>query len=157
SVQLPDAASLERTRAVVRQIDRIAHETDGVAHTISVSGQSFVIGAYGPNFGNLFVTLKDFNERREPHLYSDAIAGRLQRRFAAEIPDAMVNVFGPPPVTGLGTAGGFKFMIEQLGDPNPERLQGQTDNFIAKANQQPTLRGLFTVFRANSPQLFVDV
>src|SRR5262249_43613131 len=112
AVQLPDAASLERTRQVVDRIEAMAHETPGVAHTIAVSGQSFTLGAYGSNFGNLFIVLDDFSERRSPALYSDNIAEKLRRRIAREIPDAIVLIFGPPAVQGLGTAGGFKFMVE---------------------------------------------
>jgi multidrug efflux pump len=157
SVQLPDAAALERTQQVMDEIDAIAHHTPGVAHTISVAGQSFVLGAYGSNFGNLFVTLEDFGERHDPELYSDVIAAKLKKEITAKIADAVINVFGPPPVAGLGTSGGFKFMIEDRGDLGLDTLQGQTENLIARANRQPGLAGVFTVFRANAPQLFVDV
>jgi multidrug efflux pump len=163
SVQLPDAASLERTIEVVRQVDEIAHAEPGVADTIGVSGQSFTLGAYGPNFGNFFLPLKEFDERRkmakEHHLdmSSDAITARLRKEIAQKIPDAIVTVFGAPPVQGLGTAGGFKFMVEDRGDLGLENLQKQTENLIAKGNKTPGLTGLMTVFRANAPQLYVDV
>lgn len=157
AVQLPDAASLERTREVVDHIDRIAHSTPGVAHTISTSGQSFTLGAYGSNFGNFFVTLAPFDDRHSPDLYSDAIAAKLRRQIAKEIPDAIVSIFGPPAVQGLGNAGGFKFMVEDRGDLGLRNLQEQTENIIAKGNKTPGLTGLLTVFRANSPQLFIEV
>jgi multidrug efflux pump len=157
SVQLPDAASLERTRKVVEKMDEICHSTDGVGHTISVSGQSFVLGAFGSNFGNLFIPLKGFDERRSPELHSDVIAAKLRKRFNDEIPDAIVAVFGPPPVSGLGTAGGFKFLVEDRGDLGLTTLQAQADNLIARGNQQPGLDKMFTVFRANAPQLDVKI
>jgi multidrug efflux pump len=157
-VQLPDAASLERTVDVVNRIEKICHETPGVAHTISSSGQSWTLGAFGSNFANFFVTLTDFHERAgDPELYSDAIADKLKRRLAKEVPEASALVLGPPAVSGLGNAGGFKFALEDRGDLGPDALQQQAEHLIAKANKTPGLTGLFTVFRANSPQLFVDV
>jgi multidrug efflux pump len=165
-VQLPDSASLERTNEVVATIDRICKETPGVAHTISSSGMSFTLGAFGSNFANFFVMLDDFANRRTPDLYSDAIIAKLRKRFAAEVPDASILVLGPPAVNGLGTAGGFKFAVEDRGDLGLEELQKRTDELIRAANKKPTaedptgtpgLTGMFTVFRANSPQLFVDV
>jgi hydrophobe/amphiphile efflux-1 (HAE1) family protein len=183
SVQLPDASSLERTRKVMDHIDRICHEEPAVAHTISVSGQSFAIGAYGPNFGNLFIPLKPFHERRHPvtvttrdaegnehtqelSLYSTAVAQRLFARILREIPEAKVVIFGPPPVQGLGTTGGFKFYVEDRGDLGLDLLQAATENLIRKANAgrdaeghrlTPAVIGLFTIFRNDSPLLYVDV
>ncbi|MBV9121846.1 MAG: efflux RND transporter permease subunit [Planctomycetes bacterium] len=157
SVQLPDAAAIERTKRVVDQVEKIIHQTPGVAHTIGVTGSSFALGANGPNFGMMFVTLEDFEKRRDPRLHSDAIAGQIMARLGSEIHDAQVVLFPPPPVNGLGTAGGFKIMVEDRGDLGLKTLQGQTQNLILKANQQPTLSRVFTVFTADSPQLFVDV
>jgi multidrug efflux pump len=163
SVQLPDASSLERTIDVVRRVDEIAADEPGVAHRIAVSGQSFTLGAYGPNFGNFFLPLKDFEERRELgqrlglDMTSDAIAARLRGQIAKKIPDAIVTIFGAPPVQGLGTASGYKFIIEDRGDLGLQNLQAETENIIAKGNRTPGLTGLLTVFRANAPQLYVDV
>jgi multidrug efflux pump len=165
-VQLPDSASLERTQEVVDRIDQICKETPGVAHTISSAGMSFTLGAYGSNFANFFVMLDEFSARRGPGLYSDEIIAKLRKRIAAEVPEASVLVLGPPAVNGLGNAGGFKFAVEDRGDLGLEELQKRTDALIREANKKPTaedptgtpgLTGMFTVFRANSPQLFVDV
>src|SRR5262249_22708626 len=131
---------------------------EGVYHTISVSGQSFALGANGPNFGNFFLPLKSFHERRDPKLHSDRIAERLKADFTKYIPEANFAVFGPPAVNGLGTSNGFKILVEdRSGSGDLERLQGQTENLIAKGKQQPKLAGLFAVFRANSPQLYANV
>jgi multidrug efflux pump len=165
-VQLPDSASLERTQEVVDHIEKICKETPGIAHTISSAGQSFTLGAFGSNFANFFVMLDEFDKRRGPGLYSDEIIAKLRQRIAAEIPEASVLVLGPPAVNGLGSAGGFKFAVEDRGDVGLEELQKRTDALIRAANKKPTaedptgtpgLTGMFTVFRANSPQLFVDV
>jgi multidrug efflux pump len=157
AVQTPDATSLERTTEVISRIDKICHEEEGVGHTLGVSGQSFVLSAFGPNFGNFFVPLKDFHERLDPSMHSDEIAKRLRARIEKEIPDAIVAIFGPAPVQGLGTAGGFKIIIEDRGDNGPKDLQKQVDHIIDEGRKDKRISGLFTVFRANAPQLYVDV
>jgi multidrug efflux pump len=157
AIQLVDAASLERTQEIVDRVERICHETEGVGHTIATAGQSFSLGAYGSNFGQMFIPLTDYSERRKPELSSDAIAAKLKARIEKEVPEAIVQVLGPPAVSGLGTSSGFKFIVEDRGELGLETLQRQTDNLIAKGRQQPTLANVFTIYRANSPQLFVDV
>src|SRR5262249_27456058 len=89
---------------------------------------------------------------------SDAIAAKLRKRIADEIPDALVTVLGPPPVSGLGSSGGFKLIVEdRSGDNDVVKLQRQTERPINEGKKDPRVAGLFTVFRANSPQLFVDL
>jgi multidrug efflux pump len=184
SIQLPDSASAQRTTEAMDKIAAIALTTPGVAHTNSVAGNSFVLSAYGSNFGSMFIILDDFPQRMHPDLYADVVAARIRKRCLEELPGLQVNVFGAPAVSGLGRAGGFRIMVEDRGatggsnarrarplDPNglPEQarrqeeeddfklLQGQTENFIEKANQQKQVSGLFTVFKANSPQGFLDI
>jgi multidrug efflux pump len=157
NVQLPDSASLERTAEVMAKVERIARETPGVAHTLGNPGRSFVLNAIGSNLGSAFFPLEPFDKRRDPGLSAEAIAAELRRRFRDEIPEARVNVFGAPAVDGLGTAGGFKLMVEATGDVNYSSLQAQADNVAAKANQQPGFVGVFNGFRARTPQLYADV
>jgi multidrug efflux pump len=137
--------------------ERIVLQTRGIKHALAVSGQSFLLSAYDSNFGSMFVILDDFDQRQEPELYADAIAATLRRRFKQEIRDAEFAVFPPPPVRGVGRAGGFKFMIEDRGDLGLAALQEQTDRLAAEARRQPGLVGLASVFRANVPQLYLDV
>jgi multidrug efflux pump len=157
NAQLPDSASLERTQEVLRRVEQIARQTPGVKHTIAIAGQSFLLNANGSNFGSMFITLDEFEHRRDPALKADAIIAKLRRQFNTEIPEAAVGIFGAPPVDGLGNAGGFKLMVEDRGDNGLAMLQGQTDNFVAAGNQTPGLVGLFSMFRASIPQLYVDV
>jgi multidrug efflux pump len=105
----------------------------------------------------MFVILEPFHERRDPALSGEAITGHLRGRLQREIPEARVSVFGPPAVTGLGNAGGFKLMVEAIGDVDFDALQTQADNLAARGNQQPGLVGLFNGFRARTPQLYVDI
>jgi len=107
----------------------------GVAHTISVAGQSFVLSANGSNFGNLFITLDDFGKPGGSKLTNDEITSKLQKAVDKEIPEAIVKVLGPPPVSGLGSTGGFKFIVEdRSGDNDLEKLQKQAEKLIATGN-----------------------
>ena len=157
SIQLPDSTAAVRTRDVVARIEKIALETPGVKNVNSVAGNSFVLSAYGSNFGSMFIILKNFDERRDHSMHADEILKTLRKRYAAEIPDAMVIVFPPPAVSGLGRAGGFKLMIEDRGEVGLQKLQTETDNIVKKSADRPGLAGLSTVYKANSPQLFVDI
>jgi multidrug efflux pump len=157
NIQLPDSASLERTVEVTAAVEKLALETPGVAHTVAVPGTSFVLNANSSNYGNMFVMLDPFHERRDPALTGEAIAGRLRARLQREVPEARVLVFGAPAVRGLGNAGGFKLMVEATGDVNFDALQARADHLAAQGNQQPGLVGLFNGFRARTPQLYVDI
>lgn len=157
NVQLPDSASLERTIEVVDRVEKIALQTPGIDHTITSSGRSFVQNAVGSNLASMFITLTPFHDRRGPTLTADAIAAELRTQFQKEILEARTDVYGAPAVDGLGNAGGFKLMIEAIGDVNFSSLQGQADNIAAKGQQLPDVAGMFNGFRANTPQLFIDI
>jgi multidrug efflux pump subunit AcrB len=158
NVQLPDAASMPRTRKVVEQIEEIALKTEGVKHTVAISGQSILLGANASNFGALYLMLDEFDNRRRPDLSSDAIAQALQERLSRELPKAIVNIFGAPPVEGLGTAGGFKIIVQDTGDSGLASLQKVADNVVRAAEADPGLQGVFTSFRADTPwlELIID-
>src|SRR5207237_6118350 len=111
NVQMPDAASAARTRAVVSQIEEIALQTEGVHHAVAISGQSILLGANASNFGALYLMLKPFEERRS--LSSDDITARLQDALQQRGPRADVNVVGAAPVEGVGTGGGSHHISEK--------------------------------------------
>ncbi len=157
NVQLPDSASLDRTVAVMDHIQAILEDTPGVAHVVDVPGQSFVMNGVSSNFGSVFIILKPFHERRDPHLYSEEIANTLRQRFQAEIEQAQILVFGPPAVDGLGVAGGFRLMLEATGNVDAGTLEAQTTNLCEKAGKLPGFLGTFSSFRSAVPQLYVDV
>ncbi|HXG12834.1 MAG TPA: efflux RND transporter permease subunit, partial [Gemmataceae bacterium] len=156
SVQLPDSASKERTDKVLYQLEDIILATPGVRHATAIAGQSFALNAYGSNFGSMFINLKDYADRRDPALSAEALANRLRGEFMAKVPDALVAIFAPPPVRGVGRAGGFTFVVEDRGDLGPVALQQEVANLVRQGNQTPGLVGLFSVFRANVPQLKID-
>ncbi len=153
NVQLPDAASVTRTKDAVERIEAIALETRGVKHTVAISGQSILLNANASNFGAIYLMLDDFDHRTRAGLSSDAIAAVLQDRFQKEVPKAIVNIFGAPPVEGLGTAGGFKIIVQDTGDNGLAVLQKTADQVVAAGEADPHLQGLFTSFRADTPWL----
>lgn len=159
SIQLPDSASSERTLNTVKKIEQICLSTPGIKTTSGVSGQSFILNATGSNFGSMFVILDGFENRRgNPELSSDKIMAKLRLRFTDEVYDGIVGVFGPPPIRGVGRAGGFKVMVEDRGaDISPQEMQKMVDNLVDKGNKTPGLLGLNTIYRANVPQLYIDI
>ena len=157
NIVLPDSASLERTLAVTDEVERIALETPGVAHTLALPGMSYVLNANSSNYSNVFIILKPFEERRDHSLGGEAVAARVRERLSREVPEAQVVVFGAPPISGLGKSAGFKLMVEGIGDVDFHELQARADDLAAKGKEQPGLVGLFNSFRARTPQLYVDI
>jgi multidrug efflux pump subunit AcrB len=157
NMQLPDSSSVERTQKAMRDIEDIAIHTPGVKHTVAISGQSILLNANAPNFGAMYVMLDDFHHRLKSDLSGDAIAAKLQASLQEKIKDGLINVFGAPPVEGLGTAGGFKMIVEDRGDNGLDSLQDVADQVIDKGNSNRQLAGLFSSFRANTPWLYLDI
>jgi multidrug efflux pump subunit AcrB len=157
NVQLPDASAVDRTNQIMTQLDQIARNTKGVAHTLTVSGQSVLLGANAPNFGTLYIILDPFHKRTERDLQADEITAKLQEAFNEQVPNALVNVFGAPPVDGLGTAGGFKLIIEDPSGVGGTELEEAGKSVVEAANNNPELRDTFTGFRADAPWLFLDI
>ena len=157
NLQLPDSASVQRTSQVMRRIEEMALKTPGVRHTVAVAGQSILLNANAPNFGAMYVMLDDFAQRTDHDLAADKIAERLERELQAEIQGGAVHVFGAPPLDGLGTAGGFKIVVEDRGDTGPKSLQRVTDGIVADGAEAKGLQNLFTSFRANTPWLYLNI
>jgi len=157
NVQLPDAASTNRTQEVMAQIDKLVRNLPGVEHTVSISGQSLLLGANAPNFGSMNVMLRPFEERRGPGQSGDEIGAAIRSLCRKHVRDAMVSVFGAPPIDGLGTAGGFKIMIEDRGPLGLKALQRVTDEAVVAGNARKDLQGLFTSLRADTPWLYLDI
>lgn len=154
--QLPDAASLERTDRVIRKMGEVALKHPGVDGSIAFPGLSINGFTNSPSSGIVFVSLKPFEQRPGKNLTGNAIAQELQQQFA-EIQDAFIAIFPPPPVQGLGTISGFKLYVEDRGDNGLDALYGATQSLLAKASETPGLAGLFTSFTINTPQLEADV
>ncbi|MGH8809056.1 MAG: efflux RND transporter permease subunit, partial [Noviherbaspirillum sp.] len=154
--QLPDAASLDRTDAVIRRMSDIALSVPGVKDSVAFPGLSINGFTNAPNAGIVFFSLKPFSERTSPEMSGAAIAQQINAKLGA-IEDAFIMVFPPPPVNGLGTIGGFKMMIEDRANLGYDELYKATQALQMKAWQTPELAGVFSSYQINVPQLFADV
>jgi multidrug efflux pump len=228
AVQLPDAASLERTQSVMDHIQQLVQPLPGVEYVTEIAGMSFTLNANGSYFGNFFVAFKDFERRAElaketwlkltgksraslkeagvpaavmskiedlrlreyreeelraeldklldaeeqeqfgdlivehaerQHLTMSAtsIVGRVQELLDKEVPGGQATLFTPPPVSGLGSADGFKIIIEDRGDLGIVELEKQVTRLIERSRTSDKVERLYCIFRANVPQLFMDI
>jgi multidrug efflux pump len=157
NVVLPDSASVQRTRAAIDQLERIALNTPGVKTTMSVAGYSAAFTCDASNWGTVFVILDEFSDRTTRETQAAAIAQKLNVQYHQEILDCQAVVFGAPPVPGLGQCGGFQLQLEDRTGLGLQALQEATETIVKKANAQPGLARVFTTFSANTPQLYLDI
>ena len=157
-VQLPDAASLDRTEQVVRQLSDLALQTPGIAHAIGFPGLSANGFVNLENSAVLFLPLKDFSERRTPELSAAGIVQALSAKLGS-IPEAYILIVPPPPVQGLGTTGGFKLYLQDRAGSGYDELARVTGEVLQAARAQPELLApaTYTTFQNAVPQLYADV
>ncbi|MFZ4595207.1 MAG: efflux RND transporter permease subunit, partial [Verrucomicrobiaceae bacterium] len=155
-IQLPDGASFERTDAVVQKVDTIGRKLPGVAHTFAISGYSSVLQANQSNVGAAFLVLDPFDDRKDAQLRGDALLANIRKAFLG-IQEARVLVLPPPPIRGLGNAGGFKIQVQDLNNAGLPALEAATQKLLTAAQQEPGLISLITGFRANVPQFHIDI
>jgi len=155
--QLPDGASLQRSDEVRKKMVQLASNVPGVAHTVEITGCSGLDWANRSNTVTIFLVLAPFSERvKDPKLNGFAILAEVQRRFAT-IQEARALVFPPPPVLGVGNAGGVKLQVQDRRSAGLPALQAATDALIAKAMTQPGFATLFSTFRSQVPELYLDI
>ncbi len=157
NVQLPDAASLQRTDEVTRKIEDIIMNIDGVQSETAIAGYSLLTGSLASNTAFLFVSLDEWDKRNGPGLHVKDIIEKLNTQLALNVPEAIAFAFGPPAIPGLGSGSGFSMMLQDRGGGTPAYLDGQAQAFIQAAGARPEIGGLFTTFRASAPQVFADV
>ncbi len=155
AIQLPDGASLERTDAVVRRAAEIILDTPGVAFAVCFAGFSGATRANSSNAGAIFVGPKPFEERLHGPSAPELMR-TLQQRLSV-IREAQIFVIPPPPVQGLGTSGGIKFLVQDRAGRGLRALQAATDEMVDQARKDPELAGVFTTFRASTPQIYANV
>ncbi|MDB5340789.1 MAG: bepE 4 [Planctomycetaceae bacterium] len=157
-IQLPDGASLSRTDAVVKRASEIILKHPGVGHAVTFVGFSGATRSNSPNAAAIFIGEKLEHERHGESDHEPILKQlpSLQKELM-QIPDANIFVVPPPPVQGLGTSGGYKFLVQDRGGHGFKALQEATDALIAAARKEPSLAGVFTTYRASTPQLFADV
>src|SRR5712664_3958250 len=156
NVQLPLAASLQRTAAVNDKLDAILKETPGVKYYTGVAGFSLLSFAYTTYNSFYFVTLEDWDQRNKKGLTADVIIRDLNPRLAG-VPEAQAFAFAPPVIPGIGTSGGVTLMLEDRAGRDPESLAEHTTKFLAAARQRPEFALLFTTLLPSVPQLFAEV
>ncbi|HYJ35768.1 MAG TPA: efflux RND transporter permease subunit, partial [Rhizomicrobium sp.] len=151
--QLPQGATLDRTEKVIREMSETALKEPGVENAISFPGLSINGFINSPSAGIVFVGLKPFDQRKSADLSGMAIAQKLQAKYAQKN-DAIIAIFPPPPVQGLGTIGGFKLQVEDRTDQGDAALAKVMAQIQMKAHQDPALAGVFSNFSIGVPQLF---
>ncbi len=157
NLMLPDASSLERTDAVMRKVEQVLGAEERVQGFNTVTGFSLIAGSYSPNMGFVFVQLKEWGERPGLKNHALLIAQELNRRFAAQIPEAVVMAFPPPPIPGLGVGSGFTMQLQDRGGRPPQFLAEQAQRFIAAAHERPEIGRIQTAFRSSVPQIYAEV
>jgi HAE1 family hydrophobic/amphiphilic exporter-1 len=155
-VQLPPGASLARTDEVVRRATRIILETPGVVHAVPFAGFDGATFTNAPNAGAIFAALAPFPERVAQGLSAERILGDLRGRLAA-IQDAFIITIPPAPVRGVGTAGGFKMMVQDRRGRGLEALDAATQDLVAAASQTPGIAGAFALFNTRTPKVYADI
>ncbi|HET9833588.1 MAG TPA: efflux RND transporter permease subunit, partial [Vicinamibacterales bacterium] len=157
NTQLPDAASLERTDAVMRKAEMVLENQEAVEGFNTVSGYSLLTSAYSSNMGFFFVQLKPWEERHGEALHARAVIDTLNREFRREIPEAGVVAFGPPAIPGLGTGAGFTLELQDRSGGTPAYLAQQAQRFMEAARKRPEIGRVSTLYRASVPQIYVDI
>ena len=156
NVQLPDSASVQRTDAILAKIDKIARRVPGVAHTVGVSGEAFLTTTNGPNLGTMFVGLKPFEQRTRAE-YDAVIAAKIQQQCNQEIEGAIISVFRRRPSRAWATPGASSYRRSSAATWISTGLQTMTDQLVQRARTDPHYAVVFTLYRAHTPQLFVDI
>jgi hydrophobic/amphiphilic exporter-1 (mainly G- bacteria), HAE1 family len=156
NAQLPDGASLDRTKVVLDKVNDMIEETEGVDKFVLIGGYSLLDGVASTNTGLGIVTLKNWSERQDPSLNIKAIVGKLQRKMAS-IEEGIVFSFLPPPIMGLGSAAGFSFELQDRGDLGINQLQTFANDMVAAGNESPKLTRMSQGLRATVPQLYLDI
>ena len=155
-VQLPDGASIGRTSDVVRQVETVLKSEPTIADMSSIIGLNFVDNYSQPNAAFVIVTLKDFSERKGSGQTADAIIARLSGKLR-ELRGGVAIPLQPPPIIGLGTGGGFSFVLQDLRGGAPQDLAQVTRGLVIAANQNPQLSRVFSTYSATNPSIYLDI
>ena len=154
NIQLPPAASLERTDQVAQKVEKILKETEGVQYTTTINGFSLLNRVSASYNGFFFVSLAPWNERKHT---APEIVKIVNARLANEVPEAIAFLFSPPAIPGLGNSGGLSFWLQDRSGGSVEFLDQNLQKFLAAARQRPELSGVVSQFSATTPQIFADV
>jgi HAE1 family hydrophobic/amphiphilic exporter-1 len=157
NVQLPDAASLERTDNVMRRVEALLAGTEEVESYTTVTGYSLLSQTYASNTGFFFVQLDPWEEREGYEHGASAVIQKLNAKFFDAVPGALAFAFGPPAIPGLGNSGGFSLMVQDRAGNDPTYLEEKTKELIARAVERPEIGRAMTLYKASEPQVFADI
>ncbi len=155
-VQTPGGASLERTTRLIEKAEAILREDKAVEDVTSVIGLNFIDNYSQPNAGFLVVTLKPFEERKDPALGARQVIARVGTKFR-QLQEGMVTPLAPPPILGLGTGGGFTYVLQDLRGGDPNALAQAVRGLVVAANQNPQLSRVFSTYSATNPSIYLDI
>ena len=156
-VQLPDGASIARTTAVVQQVEAILKQEHAIADYSSTIGLNFIDNYSQPNAAFVIVSLKPFEERLDPSQGAPAIIARLGQKMRREVRGGTAVPIAPPPIIGLGTGGGFSYVLQDFAGGNPRALAQALRGLLVAANQDPKLSRVFSTFSATNPSIYLDI
>jgi multidrug efflux pump len=156
-VQLPEAASLERTDETLKKIEAILLKTDGVRYHTSIGGFSLLNRISASYQAFFFMSFQPWDERQSKELQAQAIIAKINGALAQEVPEAIAFAFMPPSIPGLGSAGGFSFWLQDRSGGSIEFLQQNLNTFLEAARKRPEIGAVTTQFSASVPQIYADV
>ncbi len=154
AIQLPDAASLNRTEAVSKKVQQLLSKIEGIESVAIINGYDILSGTTNPNTATAFMVLEPWEERE--HKASELIK-KANALMAKQVTDGTAFAFGPPPIPGLGSSAGFSLMLQDRGGNSPDYLAAQTKSFIAAASKRPEIGRIMTLYRSNAPQKSIQV
>jgi hydrophobic/amphiphilic exporter-1 (mainly G- bacteria), HAE1 family len=157
NVQLPDAASFQRTTEVTERIEKLLADTKGIRYVTTINGFSLLTRTSASYTAFFFVSLEPWDERRTPDLSYRGLLATLNRKLRSEVPDAIAFAFAPPAIPGIGNAGGFSFWLQDRSGGSVEYLDENLQRFLEAARKRPELAGVNSSFRATVPQIYADV
>jgi hydrophobic/amphiphilic exporter-1 (mainly G- bacteria), HAE1 family len=157
NVQLPDAASLQRTDEVTRKIEKLLADTKGVRYTTTINGFSLLTRTSASYTAFFFVSLQPWDERKAPGLSAPEIQTAINRSLRREVPEAIAFAFTPPAIPGIGTGGGFSFWLQDRSGGTVDFLAQNVQKFVDAARQRSELTNVNSPFRGGVPQVFAEV
>ena len=154
NVQLPDAASLQRSDVITKKVEQLVKKYPEVEYVTTATGFSMLSGSMSPNAGFLFLSLKDWDQRKKT---VKELVREMNRDFFFGVNEAQVFAFGPPAIPGLGSGSGFSLMLQDKGGNTPAYLGEQATKFINAAQARPEIGTIYTTFRPSVPQKFIEI
>ena len=156
NVQLPNGSSLNRTGKVLDDVEKRLNNTEGISDVISVCGYSLISGTTASNTAFAIAVLDDWSERTNPELFVESLIAKANIQFK-QIPNAKINAYNVPPIMGLGSGGGFEFIIQDTQGNDPTRLAEVLQRTIFKATKSPVISSAFSTYVADVPQIYLNV